>query len=586
MSARSILRRAGVLLGLLLAAVGAIAQERITDYRVEVAVQPDGALEVTEHISAYAAGEQIRRGLYRDFPTRYEDRFGNAVAVDLEVIDLQRDGMPEPWFTENRDNGVRINFGDDDVLDDLPRVVDYRLRYRTTRQLGFFDGFDELYWNAIGTGWVFPIEAASVEVRLPEPVEPERMQLEGYTGVQGARGRDFIAEVAAPGVARWRLSAPLSPREGLTVVLGFPKGLVEAPSTAQRFGWLLMDNRGLLIAFAGLVLLLIYCVRRWQQVGRDPDPGIIIARYEPPADRSPAELRYLRRMGYDTRCLTADLIAAAVAGGVEIEREERWLRRDGWTLARTIAAASADLQASQRSLLDSLLPSSSPRLELSKSASTARWMQKAISAHRGLLHQRLHGSHFQANLGSVGVAAVIAVASGALGLMLSGGHGELAIIGVCVLMAVCVVVFALLVRAPTAEGRKLLDEIEGLKLYMSVAERDELAAMRGPGEGVAPQLDAQRYQHLLPYAIALEVEEAWSDKFTAAVGAAAAAEATRSLHWYRGGSFNSLGEMSQAVSSSLNSSIASSSSPPGSSSGGGGGGSSGGGGGGGGGGGR
>ncbi len=142
----------------------------------------------------------------------------------------------------------------------------------------------------------------------------------------------------------------------------------------------------------------------------------------------------------------------------------------------------------------------------------------------------------------------------------------------------------MLVRAPTAEGRALLDEIEGLKLYLSVAERDELARMSGPD--APPHLDAKRYESLLPFAVALEVEDAWTEKFTAAVGAAAAAAATNSIGWYRGGGANDLGSLSRAVGSSLTSQIASSSSPPGSSSGSGGGGSSGGGGGGGGGGGR
>jgi uncharacterized membrane protein YgcG len=151
-------------------------------------------------------------------------------------------------------------------------------------------------------------------------------------------------------------------------------------------------------------------------------------------------------------------------------------------------------------------------------------------------------------------------------------------------MFIALNVFARLVRAPTAEGRKLLDEIEGLKLYLSVAERDELASMRGPD--APPHLDAKRYEYLLPFAVALEVEEAWTDKFTAAVGAAAAAAATSNISWYRGGGMNNLSSLSRAVGSSLTSQIASASTPPGSSSGRGGGGSSGGGGGGGGGGGR
>jgi uncharacterized membrane protein len=119
---------------------------------------------------------------------------------------------------------------------------------------------------------------------------------------------------------------------------------------------------------------------------------------------------------------------------------------------------------------------------------------------------------------------------------------------------------------------------------MKVAEKQELASMRGPDE---PVLDAKRYEALLPYAVALEVEDAWTAKFTAAAGAAAAAQAANNMGWYVGrGPISNLGSFSNEIGSSLSTTISSAATPPGSSSGGGGGGFSGGGGGGGGGGGR
>jgi len=117
-----------------------------------------------------------------------------------------------------------------------------------------------------------------------------------------------------------------------------------------------------------------------------------------------------------------------------------------------------------------------------------------------------------------------------------------------------------------------------------VAEKEELARMQGPD--AEPQLDAERYERLLPYAVALDVEDAWTDKFTLAVGAAAAAASAAAITWYRGGAITDMGKFASSMASGLSSQIASSSSPPGSSSGSGGGGFSGGGGGGGGGGGR
>ena len=269
-------------------------QERILSYDSTVTVNADGSLDVEERIRVRAEGDAIRRGIYRDFPTRYRDRYGNRVAVDFTVKEVLRDGRPEPWFTERRDNGVRLNTGNDDLLP-VPAEYTYALRYRTTRQLGFFEDHDELYWNAIGTGWAFPIEAGSVEVRLPQSVPTSDMRAECYTGAQGSQGQACAAEATSPGAAHWRLTEALPPQQGLTIVLSFPKGVVIAATAAQRARWLLRDNRGVLVALVALLGMLAYMLRRWQRVGRDPAPGIVIARYQPPAGYSPAALRFIRR---------------------------------------------------------------------------------------------------------------------------------------------------------------------------------------------------------------------------------------------------------------------------------------------------
>ncbi|MET0813688.1 MAG: DUF2207 domain-containing protein, partial [Pseudoxanthomonas sp.] len=308
------------------------AQERILSYDSQVEVRADGGLDVTERIAVRAEGNSIRRGIYREFPTRYEDRYGNRVVVDLQVVDVLRDGKPEPWFTERKSNGVRINTGNDDFLP-VPADFTYTLRYRTTRQMGFFADHDELYWNAIGTGWEFPIERGSVEVRLPSTVSADRIRVEAYTGAQGEKGQAYDAKVTGPGTARWLLTQPLAPHEGLTLVMSFPKGIVAQPSSTQRWLWLLKDNRGVLIALAALAALLVFCIGRWRRLGRDPRPGVIITRYDPPAGHSPAGLRFMQRMGYDTRCFSSDLLSLAVAGMVSIHRE-KGLLSDDWELEK------------------------------------------------------------------------------------------------------------------------------------------------------------------------------------------------------------------------------------------------------------
>ena len=79
-------------------ALGALADERILSFESDIAVHQEGWIDVTETITVRAEGRQIRRGIYRDFPTRYRDRFGNSVDVSFTPRSVQRNGAPERFF--------------------------------------------------------------------------------------------------------------------------------------------------------------------------------------------------------------------------------------------------------------------------------------------------------------------------------------------------------------------------------------------------------------------------------------------------------------------------------------------------------
>jgi len=568
------------LLGGFVAAGTAAADERILSYDSTIRIEADGMLEVTERITVRAEGERINRGIYRDFPTRYRDRYGNRAVVDFQMLGVERDGAKEPWFTERRRNGVRINTGDDTAIE-RPAVHRYTLRYRTSRQIGFFADHDELYWNAIGTGWLFPVDAGSVEVTLPQPVPVAALSAEGYTGPQGAKGQAYTATLPGPGRAQWRLTAPLAPGEGFTIVLSFPKGVLVEPTSEQRLAWFFSDNRALLVALAGLAILLVGCFVRWHRVGRDPPAGVIIPRYEPPAGHSPAALRFMRRMSYDTRCFSAGVLALGVAGRLRIQHDEAEDAEEPWSLTRTGAAESA-VPEDETALLDGLFAGDADRLVLDDTQ--AQTLRKAQGAQQAVLERTFHPAYFARHLGSTVAAFVFALAVTIVSLVLArnGGGGMPLVIATGLAMFVVVIVFGFLVHAPTVQGRRLLDEIEGFRRYLGVAERAELGSLRGP----EPALDAAHYERLLPYAVALDVEEAWTRRFTAAVGSAAAAAATAGIAWYHGSRALDPAQLTRAVGSGLSTTIAAASTPPGGGSGAGGGGFSGGGGGGGGGGGR
>jgi uncharacterized membrane protein len=160
-----------------------------------------------------------------------------------------------------------------------------------------------------------------------------------------------------------------------------------------------------------------------------------------------------------------------------------------------------------------------------------------------------------------------------VGTLVSGGAPVL-VWAVALLLAVVLVIAWRLMPAYSPQGRKLRDEIDGLRQYLGVAERSTLARMK------APELTPQEFARMLPFALALGVEKTWADRFAAVAGAAAVSAAVS--NYYSGDDTDgfSVGALGNSLSD-LSSTVSSASTPPGSSSGSGGGGSSGGGGGGG-----
>ena len=110
-------------------------------------------------------------------------------------------------------------------------------------------------------------------------------------------------------------------------------------------------------------------------------------------------------------------------------------------------------------------------------------LQAAIGRHSRALSKRFRPAMFSHNGASIAGAAAIFAVTLVMTLLLATASGgglpwAFAPLGLGLLVLVG---FGLVVGAPTPEGRRLLDEIEGFKRYLSVAERDDLARLEGPG---------------------------------------------------------------------------------------------------------
>ena len=274
------------------------ADERILDYTSEITVRPDASLTVQETIRVRSEGKEIQHGIYCDFPTSYKTRAGLRRRVGFDLREVLRDGRPEPYHLSSRSNGIRIYMGEKDRLLS-PGIHTYRLTYTTDRQIGFFDDFDELYWNVTGNGWEFPIDRVFAMVTLPAGASGRIRSMDGYTGPFGAKGKNFTASIDRSGVIRYRTTRGLGPEEGLTLVAAWPKGYLEEPDEAREKIEFILDNKGIALGVGGVMVLIVFYLVAWARVGKDPSPGTIIPLYHPPKDLSPAALRYIERMGFE-----------------------------------------------------------------------------------------------------------------------------------------------------------------------------------------------------------------------------------------------------------------------------------------------
>ncbi|MEO3427576.1 DUF2207 domain-containing protein [Pelagibius sp. CAU 1746] len=643
------LRRAlGALLALLLLAAPATAQEdndRIPRFAATIVVEDNGDLTVTEEIDFLVMPGSEKHGIYRDFPTTYRDALGLNTRVGFELLGVTRNGRAEPYIVQQAGAGIRIRIGAADVLigEGTHR---YSLTYRTSRQIFFDAEADEVYWNVTGNDWAHPIDRA--EATVYPPAGAPVVDTKAFTGYAGEDGREATEGRSGDGAVTFATSRTLQPGEGLTIVVAFPKGFVPEPGSGDRLAAALHDNLGLLVGGIGLLAVFVYFFLQWRAVGRDPEGGVIVPRFEAPRGLSPAGTGYVWARCRGTTLPTAQaftvaLTSLAIKGRLTIEEDGKTYILEGRPQAEGQTAAR--LPGGEAAALSRLFPLGNERVEIERAYDSK--IGAAADKVMAALKREHAKAYFRHNtwiwLGGValalaGIAAALTLQFGdieflfmvAFGIVFIGGFttpaaliayklaplwaaalsgdtknlagtifGSVFILPFFIpalgsvylifqefglLMALLVglyiflaVLFWFLMKAPTRLGRVLRDEIEGYRLYLSVAEADRLNMLTAE-----PEMTLDLFEHHLPYAMALGVEEPWTRRFTENASAAVQQAAESGRRWYRSRTgHRSFASMAPALAGGLSRTLSSASTPPSKSSSSGGGSSGGGGGGGG-----
>lgn len=550
--------------------------EHISNFETQIRIDKNNIAHISETVS-YDFSNLERHGIKRFIP--YRTKAGNSGKFYYYDLNFEKASIDDLQVTSNisRDGEYEVI-----RLGDADRTVTgrhaYTIKYTISPVIVEDDEGDYYNWNLTGNYWEVPIAQAKATITFDSADEILKQRC--FTGVVESKQSNCSMTVENK-ILTVVSNEIINPRSGMTVNALVTKSSVnnylQATKPPLPNLWPLV---GVVFGLGAVTVGIVKKLKAMSEHKRMQKKLVIVAQYEAPDHLSPGEIGHLSDNSSSMAEITATIIHLAVRGYLKIEQTQSkgLLKKADYTFHRL--KDSKDLKDYEKQLLDMLLPIETNQTKLSSiQASSAA---PVIASVKGAFKENLNKKGYYITSSSLPKKSFWNKRAGFLFFLvllinlysLTGSNNApfsfvvfsliFAIVGALIGAAI-----AYTIRL-TESGYDEWAKVEGLKLYLTVAEKDRINFHE------SPEKTPEHFSALLPYAIALGVEKDWAKQFEGI-------DIGQQTDWYRSsssGAFNSAA-LASSLSSDFNSSISSSFTPTQSSSGFSGGGSSGGGGGGG-----
>lgn len=321
-----------------------------------------------------------------------------------------------------------------------------------------------------------------------------------------------------------------------------------------------------------LGVVTLYYLAVWALWGRDPAAGTLVTQYEPPRGMSPALIRYCWKQRFDERVVWSALMNLVARGLAVLETRDGETVIKPASLMKTKPALSSEeaplyselatakgREGLRLSLADDWMEITTCRMaDALKRCEQSHWfrenrntvlggailsavvllftvkptkaddifalliaaaviafsvyylyfiVQRMVELARAMkkhLGRPVAGRQMQMSM--MAVSCVTGIVLGSVVLYANFGWRGLGTLGG---LSVINLLFLHLMKAPTRQGRKLLDDIEGFRHFLQMVEQMPMDSAQAPGD------KRGLYEKYLPYALALEVEQQWCDQMSA-----------------------------------------------------------------------
>ncbi len=478
----------GTVLSLPIASVHA---ESIPSFDASIEIKKDGSYRVSETV-VYDFGTSERHGMFRFIPFIRRNSEGKRFIMDIGDIRVTDDSdRPYRFSVSDEGEEKQIKIGEADKT--VTGIHTYSIGYSVAGGITYFSDHDELFWQVTGTDWEAPIDQASVILTLPEPVDPESMRLVCYTGPADSSASDCTARYEE-GKVRVQTTDPLMPGEGLTIVVGFPKGIVAVMEPKPKDTWLsqllsmLVTIAVVLGSIAWYLVLPLWIVIHWFRTGRDPEApmGVASAWFDVPKTKTrrpltPGETGTLVDEQAGIPEISATIVDLARRGYMKIIET----KKNDFTLEKRHTFAKDDtLRPFEQTLMDGLFKKGkSVRIKDVVLISTVSDVKKKL--YTAVVDEGFFLTNPDAQRTRYSVLGVIGMITMNFPLILAA------------------FLFGRAMPRKTIDGRQTANMALSLRNFLTSQKRQ-----------FAYQADKQLlFEKLLPYAVVFGVEKIWADRF-------------------------------------------------------------------------
>lgn len=505
------------ILGLFLGISSVAKAEVINDFQSIITVSPDSSITVQEKI-IYDFEGAIKHGIYRDISLLNSQN----EPMKINVISVKdQNGSSHPFTTTVSGENINIKIGDPNRT--LSGMKEYDITYRVFGAIGYYDNYDEIYWNVTGNNWQIPIKNTSASVFLPNNIIPKQESC--YFGRKGNTTKCNMVSsgsFSSPGV--------LNNGEGLTIAVGFEKGIVavyEIP-TSTRISRIVRMIWPIIFPILAFIFLIVYRKKR----GKIPKgTGIIIPQYDVPDNLTPIEVKSITKGKIESKDIPAEIIYLATQGYLKIKRIEgkklKIFSKKDYTLillkeskelsnefdrdfldilfgVNAVSGGTVNLSTLKDQFLDLIF---SIKTKLFEGLINKGYYIKSPSP----LFSFFNRGNPTKRITSVFITITIIVIF--FGEMILNFLGSVLYLNPIILLisaiATIIILFILSKNMSnmSVKGVEMKEYLLGFKKYLQIAEKDRINFHN------APEKRPEIFEKLLPYAMVFGVEKLWAKEF-------------------------------------------------------------------------